>query len=61
MPSRSSSAARYPPAKEPSPPAFDTAATSSGVEGPPAMGAWMMGSSIPTRPAIPLGQRMRGR
>ncbi|MFC3771129.1 hypothetical protein [Paenibacillus sp. GCM10012303] len=32
----------------PSPPASETAATSSGVVGPPAIPAWIMGRSMPS-------------
>lgn len=41
--SRIASGARYWAANDPRPPAFDTAAVSSGVDGPPAMGARRMG------------------
>ena len=44
-----SSGCVYANASEPSAPAPDTAATSSGVLGPPAMGAWMIGTRRPRR------------
>src|SRR5271155_1590797 len=42
---RSSSTVRYPAAMKPNPPALVTATVNAGVDGPPAMGAWMMGTS----------------
>src|SRR5579872_5768316 len=42
------------------PPSFDTAATSSGVDGPPAIGARMMGYRTPTR-AVSAVSGQRGR
>src|SRR3954452_20390763 len=43
--SRTESKVRYPARRKPRPPASETAAASSGVEGPPAMGAWTIGCS----------------
>jgi hypothetical protein len=43
---RSSSTVRYPAATKPKPPALMTPAANAGVDGPPAMGAWMMGNSL---------------
>src|SRR5216683_1615282 len=42
------SGVRYAAPSEPSPPAFETAATSSGVDGPPPIGPWMIGHAIPS-------------
>src|SRR5688572_30308713 len=41
--------AEYAPPMQPSPPAFDTAATRAGVSPPPAIGAWMTGALRPKR------------
>src|SRR5690606_2047179 len=46
MSARTASGVRYPAARKPRPPAFDTAAASSGVEGPPAIGACTIGRRL---------------
>src|SRR3954454_21870250 len=43
-----SSTVRYAQASDPRPPAFDTAAASCGVPGPPPIGAWMIGWRMPS-------------
>src|SRR3954468_1355679 len=50
--SRAESTVRYPAPRKPRPPASQTAAASSGVEGPPAMGAWTIGRSSSRVPAL---------
>ena len=47
--SRMPRALRYPAARNPRPPALLTAATSSGVEAPPAMGDWTIGTDNSSR------------
>src|SRR5882757_8550019 len=49
MRSARASAVRYPAARKPRPPALDPAAASSGVVGPPAMGATITGTSSARR------------
>src|SRR5437879_3974102 len=51
MSSANCSALRYPAGMKPSPPAFDTAAASDGVPGPPAIGAPTMGTVMSQKPS----------